>query len=220
MKDIKIICSDGYELAGTLYDSVNPKAAVLIGPATGIKRRFYHSFSTHLAENAYAVLTFDNRGIGDSISGPLNDLNATLITWGRLDMTAVLEKLKELYPDLSYHLIGHSAGGQLVGLMDNALDIRSIFNYASSSGNLDKMSSPFRFSALFFMNFFIPISNVLFGKTNSQWVGMGEPLPKALATQWSRWCNGQGYVATDFGGSLVPHYGYTPLMMASLLSKM
>jgi len=206
MKKIKIICADGYELTGTLYNSENPNAAVFIGPATGIKRRFYDAFAQHLSEIGYAVLTFDNRGIGDSISGPLNDLNATLINWGRLDMTAVLEKLKSLYPDLSYHLIGHSAGGQLVGLMDNALDIKSIFNYASSSGNLRKMEYPFRFSALFFMNFYIPISNALLGKTNSQWVGMGEPLPKALAAQWSKWCNGEGYVATDFGEEIKEHF--------------
>ncbi len=65
MKDIKIICEDKVELSGTLYSPKEPKAAILISPATGIKRHFYNSFAQFLCENKFAVLTFDNRGIGD-----------------------------------------------------------------------------------------------------------------------------------------------------------
>ena len=47
-------------LAATVYrpkDAV--KKAIMIGPATGIKRRFYQSFATYLAENGFGVVTFD-----------------------------------------------------------------------------------------------------------------------------------------------------------------
>ena len=55
------------------------------------------------------------------------------------------------------------------------------------------------------MNLFIPLSNLLFGHTKSQWFGMGEPLPKAVAQQWRLWCNGQGYVKTAFGKTIKSH---------------
>jgi len=55
-------------------------------------------------------------------------------------MPAVFEQLKTTFPNTKYHLIGHSAGGQLVGLMHNALELTYIFNYASSSGELKNMS--------------------------------------------------------------------------------
>lgn len=204
-KDIAIECKDGFELAGTIYEPDFINGAIMIAPATGIKRRFYNSLASHLSDKGYGVICFDNRGIGDSKKGPINQINATLINWGRLDMTAVLEKLKESFPSQSYHLIGHSAGGQLVGLMDNAAELKSMFNFAASSGSLKNMNYPFKFFATFYLNAFIPFSNLFFGSTNSQWVGMGEPLPKLVAQQWARWCNGKGYAATDFGKAIKEH---------------
>lgn len=214
-KDIAIECKDGFELAGTIYEPKSIKGAIMIAPATGIKRRFYNSLATYLAENGYGVICFDNRGVGDSKKGSINQINASLINWGRLDMTAVLEKLKESFPNQSYHLIGHSAGGQLVGLMDNASEIKSMFNFAASLGSLKNMNYPFKLFAFFYLNTFIPFSNLFFGKTNSQWVGMGEPLPKLVAQQWSRWCNGKGYAATDFGKAIQEHL-YDDLDLPSL----
>ena len=59
--------------------------------------------------------------------------------------------------------------------------------------------------AHFFMNFFIPISNALFGYTKSHWIGMGEPLPKNVAKQWQEWCNGSSYVKVAFGKTIHKH---------------
>ena len=118
-------------------------------------------------------------------------------------MPAVLDRLMKEFPNQKYHLVGHSAGGQLVGLMHNAEQLDSMFNFACSSGSIRNMHFPFRFAAHFFLGFFISISNFLFNKTQSQWVGMGEPLPRKVAQQWRKWCYGTGYVATEFGNCLL-----------------
>lgn len=206
--ETQITCADGYVLAATAYapkDKSLLKGAIMIGPATGIKRQFYSHFASHLASNGYGVICFDNRGIGGSRSGSHKDSDATLQCWGEKDMPAVFEHLKVTFPNTHYHLIGHSAGGQLVGLMNNAMDLTSMFNVACSSGQLSNMTPINKVRAHFFMNVFIPISNTLFGHTKSQWFGMGEPLPKAVARQWQEWCNGEGYVKTAFGKSIKTH---------------
>ncbi len=203
---IKIKCADKIELSATLFSPVGAiKAAVMLGPATGIKRQFYTPFAEYLVEHDYAVITFDNRGIGDSLTGKIKDCKASLVDWGTLDLSAALEYLKKNFPNTIYHLIGHSAGGQLVGLMPNALELSSIFNYACSSGRTKNMKSFFWLQAHFFMNIFIPFNNLLFGYTNTQWVGMGEPLPKQVAKEWAEWCNGKGYVQTAFGKTVHQH---------------
>lgn len=214
-KDVKIVCEDGFELTGTLYQPKTIKAAIMIGPATGIKRQFYNSFASYLTENNYGVLTFDNRGIGDSIEKSINAKNASLQNWGRLDMTAALEKLKAAFPNVTYHLIGHSAGGQLVGLMKNAHELKTMINFGSSSGSLQYSKYPFRLKSSFFLNIFIPLCNFIFGHTKSQWVGMGEPLPKMVAAEWRRWCNGKGYVKVDLDVSIKEH-SYNQLTLKSL----
>ncbi|WP_440873699.1 alpha/beta hydrolase family protein [Thalassotalea sp. PLHSN55] len=212
---ITITCSDGQTLSANEYQpSGTLKGAILIGPATGIKKEFYANFASYLAENGYGVITFDNRGIGGSLNGNIHHSKITLQCWGEKDMPAVFEQLKFSFPNAKYHLVGHSAGGQLIGLMHNAHELSSIFNYACSSGQLKNMKTKDKLKAHFFMNVFIPVSNALFGYTKSQWVGMGEPLPKNVAKQWRHWCNNQGYVQTAFGKTVFQHY-YDELSLPS-----
>lgn len=206
-KEITIICEDGYKLAGSMFSpSGQIKGAVLIGPATGIKRQFYKPFAEFLAENDFAVLSYDNRGIGGSLHGDIKKHSASLQCWGLLDQPAAIAELMAQFPNTSYHLVGHSAGGQLFGLAHNAKALTSMFNFASSSGRLLNMKIRDQFKSHFFMNLFIPISNSVFGHTKSHWLGMGEPLPKAVAKQWQTWCNGGGYVKTAFGKTIDKHY--------------
>lgn len=193
-KDIKINGNNGAELTATIFVPENLRGAIMIGPATGIKRQFYFNFCKFLAENDFAVIAYNNEGIGDSSNNDLKKSGADLISWGQSDMSCVFAKLKELVPGTKYHLIGHSAGGQLVGLMHGATELTSIINYACSSGSLRHIKYPFKFSAMFFLNCFIPISNSLLGYTNSKLMGMGEPLPKRVAQQWKEWCNRTGYI--------------------------
>lgn len=205
--DIRILCADQYPLAGTLYQPKEAaKAAVLFAPATGIKKEFYNSLATHLAELGYGCLTFENRGIGNSLQGKLKDCPASLLDWGQLDLPAAFTALKNAFTGVNYHIVGHSAGGQLVGLMPDWADIHTMFNVACSSGQLDNMENPFRRQGRFFMDIFIPLSNRVFGYTKSQWFGMGEPLPAQVAQDWADWCNGAGYVATAFGKSIHTHW--------------
>lgn len=204
---IEITCQDGHVLSGVLYTpSHEVEAAVMISPATGIKKTFYNSFATHLAEQGYGVITFENRGIGDSLHGKLKDCKATLRDWGYLDMPAVLDTLQKRFPNATCHLVGHSAGGQLTGLMHNYAAIASKFNVGCSSGQLNNMRLAYRLRAKVFMNAFAPINNALFGYTNTQWIGMGEPLPKGVAQDWCNWCNGAGYIETAFGKTVKEHW--------------
>ena len=214
-KPIEITCEDGFILKGHLFTPEQPKAAIMIGPATGIKQQFYFSFAKYLCENGYAVVTYNNRGIGASKGKSINDGNPSLTNWGKQDMTAVLDFLKTEFPTLDYHLVGHSAGGQLIGLMKNALDIKSVFNFASSSGSVQYAKYPFKLKSAFFLGPFIHACNLFFGHTKSQWVGMGEPLPKNVGKEWSRWCYGKGYVAVDLDTKIKEHY-YNELSFDSL----
>ncbi len=214
--DVTITCSDNIVIKGTLFKpNKNVKDAVLIGPATGIKRQFYACFSLYLAELGYGVLTFDNRGIGDSLAGKIKHSQASLQCWGEKDMPAAFDFLMASFPKKHYHVVGHSAGGQLIGLMNNAKHISSVFNVACSSGCLKNMTFPFAVTAHFFMNMVIPLSNLFFGHTKAQWFGMGEPLPKRVARQWQKWCNGQGYVKTAFGKTIHQHL-YNDLDMPAM----
>ena len=213
---LSIMTERNRTLAATVYrpkDEV--KAALMIAPATGIKRQFYHNFATYLAASGFGVLTFDNEGIGESLSSDLAKCDASLISWGRHDMPAVLDALQDEFADATYHLIGHSAGGQLIGLMPNYQAIASVFNVACSSGQIKNMDMPYKLKAIGFMDAFIPLTNLTFGYTPADKIGMGEPLPRSVARQWREWCNGAGYIETAFGKSIHTHF-YDEIDMPAL----
>ncbi len=207
-EEIKIELPNNNRIAATIIHPINSEinGAIMIAPATGIKRRFYASFANYLADNGFGVITYDNQGVGDSLAGRLKDSKITLQDWGTQDMPVVLNTLQAYFPKVKYHLIGHSAGGQQVGLMHNWSKLTSIFNVACSSGRIKNMKFPYSLYACFFMDIFIPFSNAIFGYTKTQWLGMGEPLPKKVAGQWRTWCNGKGYVKTAFGKSIHKHW--------------
>ena len=213
---LSIMTERNRALAATVYrpkDEV--KAALMIAPATGIKRQFYHNFATYLAASGFGVLTFDNEGIGESLSSDLAKCDASLISWGRHDMPAALDALQDEFSDVTYHLIGHSAGGQLIGLMPNYKALTSVFNVACSSGQIKNMDMPYKLKAMGFMDAFIPLTNLTFGYTPADKIGMGEPLPRGVARQWREWCNGAGYIKTAFGKSIHTHF-YDEIDMPAL----
>ncbi len=218
--NLTIMTERNHPLAATVYHansetSAKVKIAVMLAPATGIKRQFYHNFATFLAKNGFGVITFDNEGISDSLSTSLAKSDASLISWGRHDMPAVLDALQYEFPEASYHLIGHSAGGQLVGLMPNYPAISSVFNVACSSGRIKNMDMPYKLKAMGFMDAFIPLSNLVLGYTPADKIGMGEPLPRGVARQWREWCNGAGYIQTALDKTIHNHF-YEKLTMPSL----
>jgi len=213
---LSIMTERNRALAATVYRPTDEvKAAVMIAPATGIKRLFYHNFATYLAASGFGVLTFDNEGIGESLSSDLTKCDASLISWGRHDMPAVLDALQDEFADATYHLIGHSAGGQLIGLMPNYKALTSVFNVACSSGQIKNMDMPYKLKAMGFMDVFIPLTNLTLGYTPADKIGMGEPLPRGVARQWREWCNGAGYIKTAFGKSIHTHF-YDEIDMPAL----
>ncbi|MPY66973.1 alpha/beta fold hydrolase [Deinococcus sp. SDU3-2] len=206
----------GHALAASLYMPAQPPVgAVLLAPATGIERRFYHAFAEYLAGEGYGVLSFDVQGIGESRTGHLRDCPASLVSWGANDLPAALDELTRQVPGARYHLIGHSAGGQLAGLMPNGERLSSLLAVAGSSGRIANMPLSYRAQAEAFMRVIIPASNRAVGYSRTDLVGMGGPLPREVGAQWARWCLGRGYVETGFGREVGEHF-YGALDIPSL----
>jgi predicted alpha/beta hydrolase len=104
------------------------------------------------------------------------------------------------------HLIGHSAGGQLFGLMPNHQKILNVLAIASSSGYVGGLPPPTRWIARVLLGVYIPATCSVLGYAPSKLIGWGEDLPRGVAMQWSRWCLRPGYVENDFGRSIQEHY--------------
>ncbi|CAH0999506.1 hypothetical protein LEM8419_00806 [Neolewinella maritima] len=197
--DLIIHAQDGYALAARHFPATGrAKGAVQINSGTGIPQRFYRAYATHLAARGYEVFTYDYRGIGASRNGPLKQLAATNLDWGRLDMSAVFDHLLTTFPDLPKTVIGHSMGGQLIGTMTNAAAIDRVVIIAAGTGYWRDMPAGLtKYLMPFLWHVYMPLTMLLCGYANARKIRQGENLPKGVGRQWRKWCLSPTYWQND-----------------------
>jgi predicted alpha/beta hydrolase len=204
--DITIPAADGYPLAATLFLPRGAKRhAVLINSATAVPRKIYRGFAGYLARRGCAVLTYDYRGIGGSRQFALEGYNrkkslkgfkATMTDWATLDVTAVVSWMRQRYHDLPLGYVGHSFGGQALGLLPNNSEISRALFVAAQAGYWKLMASPERYRVYAMLNFVgTPLTRAL-GYAPG-WSGLGEDLPKDVFLQWTGWVNSPHYLFDD-----------------------
>jgi|CXWL01.1.fsa_nt_gi predicted alpha/beta hydrolase len=207
--DLRLSTSDGRQLAATLFTPAagarELHGGVLIAPATGVRRRFYAGFASHLSESGLAVLTLDYRGVGDSRDRPARHDPARMHEWGAHDLAAALAALGEAVPDAPLAVVGHSAGGWLYGLAASTAAstvterVRGVLTVASQVGYWGAWPFPQRYLMAAFWYGLLPATVGLWGHLPS-WVLGGEPLPPGVAREWAAWGRRPGFL-TDFAAT-------------------
>ncbi|MEL6345713.1 MAG: alpha/beta fold hydrolase [Myxococcota bacterium] len=205
---VSFLAEDRHHLRGHLFVGPDqPRQCTLIACATGVRQQLYFRFAAVLAARRCAVLTFDYRGIGMSLTAPhVRDSTAQKAHWGIYDMPAAVDFLTERFPGSPISLVGHSAGGQLIGLMHNVNRFDRIVQISCSSGYVNGVSPRMWPFAAFMINAYMPLSSQLLGYGPAKLLGWGEDLPAGVALDWSRWCRTPGYLATDIGSTIDVDY--------------
>ena len=145
---LRIPARDGFRLAATLYEPApenERNAVVLINSATGARRGYYDAYARHLAGEGLAVMTYDYRGIGGSRPKSLRGFCARLHEWGEQDLTGMIEWIGGHLRPRHLLAVGHSVGGQLVGLAPNNDRIDALLGVAAQNGYWGHWPSPARY---------------------------------------------------------------------------
>jgi predicted alpha/beta hydrolase len=204
--DITLPAADRYSLGATLFLPRGTKHhAVLINSATAVPRKIYRGFAGYLAGRGCAVLTYDYRGTGDSrqrspvgYNQPrsLVGFKASMSDWAALDITAAVAWMRERYKNLPLNYVGHSFGGQALGLLANNAEVSRALLIAAQAGYWKLMTSPERYRVYAMLNFVgVPLTRLM-GYAPG-WSGVGEDLPKDVFQQWVRWVMSERYLFDD-----------------------
>jgi predicted alpha/beta hydrolase len=179
-----------------------PTATLLIAGAMGARSDFYAPYARYLAENGIHVHTFDYPFEGD------------LDTWAQY-LDARLVEARDAAPDLPLLYVGHSLGGQLLGVLPHACDVKAAITVTAGSGWYgfnDRM--PIRVRLFWFL--FVPLLTPLFGYFPGKRLRMVGDLPRGVAWQWRRWCMHPDYLLAEdesrralFDRIRIPMRGYS-----------
>lgn len=161
------------------------RAQAVIAGAIGVPQRFYTAFAQWLAGHGYAVTTFDYRGHGESLHGPLSKAQADLLDWAA-DCAAVAQHLSQRMPDVPLYWVGHSVGAQLPGA--GAVSVDGMLAVASGSGYWRDNAPPTRRKVLLWWYGIAPLVTALCGCLPGRKWGLVGNLPAGVVWQWRKWC--------------------------------
>jgi predicted alpha/beta hydrolase len=189
---------DGHALAARLREPAqrDAKAFVLIGSATAVPRQFYGKFASYLAEAGFAALTFDYRGVGGSKPKSLRGFSARMRDWAALDLTAAIDFAAKQAAGRPLLLVGHSFGGQALGLVPNSQKISRALLVAAQVGYWRLFPPPENYRIYVRLRFVGPAVAHAFGYVPG-WLGVGVDLPKGVFLEWAGWCMNPRYLFDD-----------------------
>lgn len=183
---ITILCSDGAPLHGHLWQAADAEhGTVIVNAATGVPARYYHRYARYLAENGFAALTYDYRGIGLSRPARLRGFGGDWPTWGALDFEAVVAFAKKRAPDGTLAVVGHSIGGVLIGFAPSAPRIDRILTIGAQYAYWRDYAAAHRLRLVLRWHVIMPILTALFGYFPGRRLGWLEDLPAGVAREWS-----------------------------------
>lgn len=191
--DLRIPATDGFPLAATTFGRAEgARSLVTLNPATAVPRRFYRGFAEWLAARGHLVVTFDYRGVGESVPAP----GARMRDWGEKDLAGILAWAAKEHPTLPLAGFGHSAGGQMLALAEGGHRYRAFVGVAAQTGYWGYWPAPAKWRRLFDWYVLLPAFAHVLGRVPAR-VGLGDGLPKGVALEWARWCRHPEYLLSE-----------------------
>lgn len=200
---------DGTSLVFRTFRAAGPpRAAVIMPSAMGVAQKFYTQFAEWLARQGYHVTTFDYRGIGSSAPRSLRGYSMNICNWARQDCAAIIDKVKSQ--------IGHSLGGQLLGLIPNRDRIDRVITVATGTGYW--LENTWRTKSVVWWLWFVivPLALRVAGYFPGKRLRKVGNLPFGVMQQWRRWCLNREYVVGAEGDQVRAAYASVRMPMLSL----
>jgi predicted alpha/beta hydrolase len=193
------LAADGSRLAVTRFAARGEAwATMCVAGAMGARQDFYAPFARFLAGNGIHVLTFDYQGMGWSPPKKPRDFQGSVADWAEKDLASMLAHAREPAPRLPLLMLGHSLGGQILGITPDNAAVRASLHVTAGSGWYklnDRMPTQVRLLWFFLMPVLLPIFGYFPGK-RLKIVG---DLPLHVAWQWRRWCLHPDYLLSEPG---------------------
>ncbi len=208
---------DGYDIAAAFFRPPGiVRASVLIAPAMGVSQRFYAALADWLASRGFLVVTFDFRGIGLSRRADLRTLDTTISDWAESDCEAVIDAITRESPTGPLYWLGHSLGGQIVGLVPSRARISKLITIACGSGYWLENTPKLKWRAWWLWFVAAPISMRAFGYFPGKRLRKVGDLPRGVMQQWRRWCLNRDYTVGAEGPEIRAQYAAMTTPITSL----
>lgn len=194
-RSVTLRTDDDWRLAATLFTGPGDGPLVLVQGGTAVPRTFYTHWAQHMiAAGARAVLTYDYRGVAGSAGDRSRWRSLRLKDWALRDMPTAVTYLRGVAPDAPLVGVGHSFGGQAIGLCDCAHHFDRFAAVATMSGYWRALDNA---KTIWLRT---QVNGRLLAYTLGRvpgWTGIGQTLPAGIYLDWARWILSPDYFFSD-----------------------
>jgi predicted alpha/beta hydrolase len=192
-----VITEDGFAIATRVFEPASAaRGTLIVNGATGAPQSYYARFASFAAKRGLRAVTYDYRGIGASRPGRLRGFSASMSDWAFFDARAVHADVRARHPG-PVVLVGHSFGGQLVGLVEELRHADAALFVGAQLGYYGHWQGSERLRLAAIWHVVAPILSRTFGFLPG-WAGLGVDLPAGVAEEWARWCRSPDYLIRDY----------------------
>lgn len=199
-----------------LFNKANSNRVVVIAGAMGVPQTCYEKFALWLNDQGMSAITFDYYGMGASVDRPLRDIRTNMLEWGEYDCEALIHFVKSKYPGQTFYWIGHSVGGQVLGMIPSTNMIDKAITMASGSGYWRHNSPQTRRFVWALWYGIAPVAVNLRGYFPGKRLNMVGDLPANVMRQWWRWCKNRDYAVGHEGQWLRDRFASVTIPITSI----
>jgi predicted alpha/beta hydrolase len=206
---LALTAADGQTLAASWFGTTSaPATAVLaIAAAMGVPRQFYARFAAHLAQHGIATLTFDYRGTGGSRPTMQRGRDVSLLDWGRQDLEAALTTASRRLPSRPVFLLGHSLGGQIIGLAPASESLAGAVYVAASLPHWRYWPAPGRYALAALWYVVVPTLSAARDTFPARRLRFSSvDVPSGVTRDWAHWARHRRYLFSPELGIDVARY--------------
>ena len=193
-----------------------PLAVIVLPSAMGVTQSYYSRFAEWLAARGYLAATFDYRGIGQSAPATLRGFEVDIRDWATQDCAAVIDFMKAQAPTVPLYWVGHSLGGQLLGLIPNRERIDRAITIATGNGYWRENSWQTRRFVWWLWFVVAPLALRVVGYFPGRRLRKVGDLPRGVMAQWRRWCLNREYSVGAEGEAVRAQYASVRTPIVSL----
>jgi len=207
MKKTTVTTADQFELHATTFgDPHSARAGVLIVSAMGVEQHYYAPFAQWLAAQGFWVATFDYRGMGASRPDPfrrsLRGFEADVLIWARQDCAAMVSFAADRLGGRPLLWVGHSLGGQILGLLPNRERVTAMVTVATGSGYWLENAPRLRRYVWWLWYVAAPAAMRLYGYFPGRRMRKLGDLPLGVMRQWRAWRQHRDYAVGVEGAAV------------------
>ena len=210
-----IPAADGHPLGGRVYEPIGPTDATILAlPGIGVPQRVFRHVGDWLAQRGVRVVSVDYRGIGESASQD-GGATASLSTWALADAVGALRFVRDQYATTPV-LLGHSFGGQALGIAEELHEVRAAIFVGSQLGHPQHWDGLGRLKVELLWRALLPVTTRFFDPI-PKWV-VGEELPGGVAREWLSWGRSDDWLMTYIEGADARYARFSHPILAYAIS--